>query len=382
MNDFDVIIVGGGPSGVMAGIELQRQGRKTCIIDKAIFPRDKLCGGGLTQKTMDLLAAYCPEITPEQYVLSKTQRVDFYYQTTPITHSVMAMPCFFTDRKLLDYSLIELYKKKGGTLFENFRVTPKHIDFENDRVHCNGETLQYRYLVGASGCSSLFTKPIGIKRNDYFCVETHLLKESPNVNEPCRIYFGAVKRGYGWCFPKNDYDVRGIGGENIDKRLPKQAERFFDTVTPLSRQPSKGASIPSGKSIHALSIRHNVLLVGDSAGFIDPITGEGIYYALLSGIYAAEAIGEAIDGAGKLPAIYAKKCREIKRNMRWGFLFVRMLYSDTVMRYFIRALQTHPNFVRYFLDEVMSTYRKNYKNFIWNYFTKVRNHPMTNALLF
>jgi len=373
MKEFDVLIIGGGPSGAMTGIELQKRGFNTCIIDKASFPREKLCGGGLTQKTMDLLATYCPEIDPKEYTIGQTQLMDFYHKTTRVTHTKIAAPCFFTDRKLLDTSLIGLYKAKGGTLIENYRITSKNIHFKENKVTTDSEVFQYRYLVGACGCSTLFTKPFNIKRNDFFCLETHIPKEQPN-DEPCRIYFGAIKIGYGWYFPKNDHDVLGIGGENSEKQIPAQAEAFFCEATSKPRLPSKGAFIPSGKKINALTVQSNVILVGDTAGFIDPITGEGIYYALLSGIYAAESIEQSAKSkANQLPAIYSSKCSTIKQNMKWGFLFVRILYSDKVMSYFIKALQTHPRFVKYYLDEVMSSYRQNYKNFIWHYFTKVRN---------
>ena len=373
MKEFDVIIIGGGPAGAMTGIELQRRGFSTCIIDKASFPREKLCGGGLTYKTMELLATNCPEIDKKEYVIGQTNSVDFYHKTTQVTHTVMSKPCYFTDRILLDTCLINLYKAKGGILIENRRIGAKDINFKENRIITAEDTFQYKFLVGAAGCSSLFTKPFNIKRNDFFCIETRIPKEKPN-DEACRIYFGAIKVGYGWYFPKKDHDVLGIGGDNVNKTLAKEGEKFFSEASPKPFLPSKGAFIPSGKNINALSVRNNVILVGDSAGFIDPITGEGLCYALLSGIYAAEAITETAKGrAGRLTATYAKKCRAIKQNMKWGFLFVRLLYSDSVMAYFIRALQTHPNFVKYYLEEMMCTYHQNYKNFIWHYFLKVRN---------
>jgi geranylgeranyl reductase family protein len=373
MNNFDVIIIGGGPSGAMAGIELQRHGFNTCIIDKASFPRDKLCGGGITQKTLNLLASHCSEINTSDYILGQTHNVDFYHKTTKITSATMTDPCYFTDRKLLDNCLIRLYRDKGGTLLENRRIASKDINFRANEVKYGTETFTYRFLIGATGCSTVFTKPFHIKRNDFFCMEAKIPKTTPD-NQPCRIYFGAIRIGYGWLFPKNDHDVLGIGGEDRNKQLHKEAVRLFNEATDKPYQPPKGALIPSGRKVNALSVNHNTLLTGDAAGFIDPLTGEGLYYALLSGIYAASSIDEAVrTDTDKLTGLYASKCREIRQNMKWGFWLIRILYSKPVMRYFVKALQIHSNFVTYYLEEMMSNYRKNYKNFIWDYFTTERN---------
>ena len=69
MQSYDVLIIGGGPAGAMTGIELQKKGFSTCIIDKASFPRTKLCGGLLTQKSMDLVTRHCPGLDPEDFIV-------------------------------------------------------------------------------------------------------------------------------------------------------------------------------------------------------------------------------------------------------------------------------------------------------------------------
>ncbi|MDP4201256.1 MAG: geranylgeranyl reductase family protein [Bacteroidota bacterium] len=372
MKEFDVLIIGGGPSGALTGIELQKRGFNTCIIDKASFPREKLCGGGLTLKTIELLDTYCPELDKNAFILGQSDNVDFYYKTDQITHTKINTPYFFTDRKLLDASLIELYKEKGGTLLENTRINAKDINFAENTILLGNDSLRYKYLIGACGCSTLLTKPFGISRNDYFCVETRVAKETTE-KQPFRIYLGPVQNGYGWYFPKNDHDVIGVGGKNTNKTLPKQAELFFQEVTKTTGLPSKGAFIPSGKKINALSVTDNTILVGDAAGFIDPITGEGLYYALLSGIFASESVLEASGNPKRsLQKIYTCKCSKIKKNMKWGYLYHKVLHADRVTPYFIKALQNHPHFVKYYLEDVISTYRFNYKNFIWTYFTKIR----------
>ncbi len=114
MHRFDIIIIGGGPAGAMAGITLQKKGYNTCIIDKSTFPREKLCGGLLTVKTMELLREHCPTLNPDHFVVKQSNRVHFYLGQEKVTSYQMKNTCYLTERSLFDHALIEDYIRFCG----------------------------------------------------------------------------------------------------------------------------------------------------------------------------------------------------------------------------------------------------------------------------
>ncbi len=367
---FDVVIIGGGPSGAMSGIELQKKGIKTCIIDKSTFPREKLCGGLLTQKSIDLIKKYCPDIKHEDFIVENTHKVDFYHKEQKVTTFETDTAYFFTERKIFDFLLIQKYKRLGGTLFENKRIRKDDIDLKGNAIQIDTEIFNYKVLIGADGCNSILTKKKQIKRLDSFCLEGELKKESIEEEE-FSIYFGGVKNGYGWYFPKKDYYSVGIGGDNSNKSVKKQAELFFEKISSESISNIKGASIPSGRLFNYRKFNNNTLMVGDAAGFTDPITGEGLYYALLSGVYAAEATIETIQlNSINFKKTYLKKTRLIRKNIRYALFLQKILYYPPVLSLFMNLIKNHKSFVLFYLENVMSTYKYNYINFIGLYWLK------------
>ncbi len=364
---FDVIIIGGGPSGAMSGIELQKKGIKTCIIDKSTFPREKLCGGLLTQKSIDLIKKYCPDIKREDFIVEKTNELDFYHKGQKVTTFKTSIAYFFMERKTFDFLLIQKYKRLGGTLFENKRIRKDNINLKGNAIHIDTEIFSYKVLIGADGCNSILTKKKQIKRFDSFCLEGELKKESIEEKE-LSIYIGGVKNGYGWYFPKKDYYSVGIGGDNSNKSLKKQAELFFEKISSKNISNIKGAFIPSGRLFNHKKLNNNTLIVGDAAGYTDPITGEGLYYALLSGIYAAEAINETIQlNVLDFKKTYLKKTRLIRKNIRYALFLQKILYYPPVLSLFMSSIKNHRSFVLFYLDKVVSTNKYNYKNFIGLY---------------
>lgn len=105
-----------GTAGAM-WIGLQRAGISTCIFDVGSVSKDKLCGGLLTKKTVDMIQHHCPEISLQRSGIEEQNSVAFYYQNEPIIHFSTRIPLYLTERTLLDDSLIKLYRNLGGTVF-------------------------------------------------------------------------------------------------------------------------------------------------------------------------------------------------------------------------------------------------------------------------
>jgi len=371
MEKYEIIIIGGGPAGSMTGITLQKRGYKTCIIDKSAFPREKLCGGLLTVKTMELLREQCPAIDPNHFVEKQTNRVHFYLASEHVTTFQMKAPCYLTERTLFDHILIGEYRRNGGEVIENRRVKPADIDFTSQTLQTGSQELGYRYLVGADGYNSVLLKKSGgnIKKN--YCIEGEVSRD-PGKEEEMKVYFGVSGKGYGWQFPKKGYDCVGIGGENYDRSILQHAYAFFNQIG-VEPDNQKGAPIPSGRKPNLSGLPDNTIVVGDAGGFTDPITGEGIYYALSTGLYAGEAIDAAISEGGTRAAFhYAMRVRPLRRNIAAALRLQKILYRPIVLKWFMRHLRKRPSFGLFYLEKVIATNEYDYRNFIPAYFLKHR----------
>ena len=370
MQKFDIIIIGGGPAGSMTGIELQQKGFKTCIVDKSSFPRTKLCGGLLTQKSIDLISKHCPNLDKSNYIVEETNSVDFYFKSERITNYKTNAKYFFTERTVFDNLLIKEYESKGGLIIENARIKTNDIDSLQNTVTIKSKKYQFKFLIGADGCNSILSKKEKIKRYDSFCIEGEIIKESKQEKE-FRIYFGVAKNGYGWYFPKNEHYSVGIGGDNSNKMIRNKANLFFSNLTNNQINNVKGAFIPSGKSVNLNKLPKNWLLVGDAAGYIDPITGEGLYYALQSGILAAEAVDISCKNEDNLALkYYLNNVLPIRKEIRFALLLQKALYFPFILKLFMNYLKNHKTFALFYLERVMSTNDSNYRNFIWLYLYK------------
>jgi len=224
--------------------------------------------------------------------------------------------------------------------------------------------------VGADGCNGVFSKAARIKRHDYLCLEGNLPRD-PDKEKELRIYFGVAKQGYGWCFPKKEHYCTGMGGKGSGTTLRDQANRFFNQVSDLPVQQVKGAFIPSGKRLKTGHIPKNAIPVGDAAGFADPVTGEGLYYAMLSGILAAQAINDSAKNKKRNALrLYNKNARIIRTSIRAALFWLKVLYFPPVFRAFMKHLQTHKNFALFYLEKVIATGEYSYRNFVRVYLSQ------------
>jgi len=379
MKKFDVIIIGGGPSGALCGIELQKKGIKTCIIDQSSFPRDKVCGGLLTQKSVDLIEKYLADLNPSEYIIDKTKVINFFYENQKITSFHTNQTFYYTERKAFDHILIKKYKELGGILFENRKINKEDIHLIDNSIQLDFEELKYKVLIGADGCNSVLARLNQLKRYDAFCIQGKQ-KHEHLEDKDIRIYFGIARYGYGWYFPKKDYASVGIIDDNATKSINKNAKPFFSKISDTKLNNIKGAKIPSGHLIKLKNLSNNTLLIGDAAGFTDPITGEGLFYAMLSGIYAAEAILENIDvNPDNVKNSYLKKIKPILRNIRYALFYQKILYNPKVLNIFLNYVTKHKSFALFYIEKVMSNYQFNYTNFLGSYLFHIKRHRGVNA---
>ena len=242
MKYYETIIVGGGPAGASLGFLLQKAGISNCIIDYQKFPRNKLCGGLLTEKTVSLLKnIYETYDFPFEKI---TSTVDLFVGNQKLSSVNAESNFYLVERKEFDNYLIEQYKIKGGTLYENTHI--QKINQEKKQlVLKNGETINYCILVGADGANSQVRKMLDPKYHpNALCLEANYPSEF--VNDNICVYFATIRNGYGWCFPKNKHYTIGIGGiikknKNIKEAFISFSESIGKTI---SKKEIKGALVP------------------------------------------------------------------------------------------------------------------------------------------
>lgn len=312
---YDVTIVGGGPSGSTAAKFLSDKGIKTLLIDKSRFPRFKPCGGGIPMRLLDRFEYLKNTDLIESYSYGGyAYSPSLKYKLELIDEKPLVAMIL---RQKFDHGLIKLAEECGTTIFEGKNVVDMKISKDNAKIFLDdGKKIDSEIVIGADGVWSTVAKKTGLldsKRYLAVCV----LKEYKLDEETVGKYFGNTRcghlyarfeniLGYGWIFPKKEHINIGIGSlikrednSKIKVNLLDFFKGFIDRLKKQKMIPDnlktdniKGGALP----LYPLKKTYcnRAILVGDAAGVINPLTGEGIYYAMSSGEIAADVIAEAI----------------------------------------------------------------------------------------
>lgn len=376
-----VMVVGGGPSGSAAAFTLAKHGVDVCVVDKATFPRNKLCAGLLTIRSKHLFA----EIFDAPWDLAfeyEANGVRFFHKNKLLKSVEDCSEMFFTYRVDFDNYLLTMAESKGAHLYQGSGVDS--IDLNNKVCHLrSGEEISYDYLIGADGVNSIVAKSIYGKSFDKetiaFALEIEVDKNLSRreVKMP-ELYFGVANWGYGWVFPKKHALTVGIIGLHAkNPHLKKQFSDFLiDLFGDVPDVKFNGHYIPFGDYRKTPGV-DSALLVGDAAGLVDPITGEGIAYAMQSGYFAALAIVESVstDQSKNVVDVYMKKHSEITSSLDYAnrlkylifpklseYLFVKTFPATTQLPLkhmeLIAGKITYKEYSRYVLGKVISGFFK------------------------
>jgi geranylgeranyl reductase family protein len=340
MTEFDIIVVGSGPAGSAAAVTALKAGLRVAIIDKATFPRDKLCGGLFTGRSEKAMArVFGLAVTPELFLTSDHMR--FSASGAPLADITDAPPMHLTMRRDFDAMLHGEAVAKGARAYLGAPVS--QIDAEAKRVTIRGgETLSYTVLIGADGVSSFVARTLFGRPFDPEQIAFGLEIESPlqpGRDGAVEIDFDAAEWGYGWSFPKHKsmtVGVCGINGRNADMKANMAA--YVDQLGADASLKYKGQYLPFG-DYRKRPGQDAILLAGDAAGLVDPITGEGIALAMESGHHAGAAAAEAIGAgaAGTAFARYASKIRPIQKSLDQARMWRLIMFPKATEGYFKKA---------------------------------------------
>ncbi|OQA11276.1 MAG: putative oxidoreductase [Firmicutes bacterium ADurb.Bin373] len=327
---YDVIIAGGGPAGATAAMECARAGLRVIIIEKEHLPRFKPCGGGVTAAAANLL--WCP--IPEKIVEARCSSFHSFYGAKSIRIDSKKEFMYVVSRDKFDYWLVRAAVHMGAVLREGEKITS--FDIEPGGVTVRTGTAAYtgKLLIGADGVNSIIVKTIRgpFRRNELaFCFCTECVDKRYN-HGMIEIHYGPLPMSYSWVFPKRECMSAGTGGWCADVAGLKAAFNNFLEKKGFEKQDVRGYALPLG-GIRRTTVGDRVMLVGDAAGFADPITGEGIRYAIASGRLAAKTAASLILAGSDLKIqnllIYEKSCHtefgaDLKAAMSIARLFQRL----------------------------------------------------------
>jgi geranylgeranyl reductase family protein len=338
---FDVVVAGGGPAGSAAAFTAASAGLRVCLVDKAVFPREKLCGGGLTDRCRASFEAVFGQPLPEELVLGG-EHMAFFMAGAPLSR--MQGRLGLTMRRAFDAHMVDLARDAGATALLGDAV--EDLD-EAGRIVIlkSGRKIAYGHLVGADGVNSAVARKLYGAAFDPAVIGFGLEVEVPRADLPdcpedVEIDFGRADWGYGWVFPKQATFTIGVGG--VHRRNPDMKAKLAAYLADKGLDPKtykvKGQYLPFGRCRKRPG-RGRILLCGDAAGFVDPITGEGIGYAIESGAAAGTAISAAV-AAGRSDAAYADYARAtgpIRAAMRQARGWRLLIFSRPAKGLFAKA---------------------------------------------
>ncbi|TYK46199.1 geranylgeranyl reductase family protein [Actinomadura decatromicini] len=361
----DVIVVGAGPAGSAVARHLAGSGLDVLVLEKSSFPREKVCGDGLTPRAVDELRALGVDLTGPGWFPNKGIRLVGAGRRLEIAWP--DGPGLTRTRAGLDELLARHAAAAGATLWEDTKVIgPVHADGRVTGVRTAGGVEHARVVIAADGASSRLSVALGVRarRDRPIGIAGRRYYRSPRHDDDhLEIWLDLAPAGYGWVFGMGDgtcnVGVALLRGEHPDyhgllARWLATLPRDWGFTEDGATGPLRGAALPMGfsRQPHYLP---GLLLVGDSGGMVNPSNGEGIAYALEAARIAAEVVAKASSAPVPERVLRTYPAALKRANggpFTLGRAFTRAIDDPRVMRVATRQGLSHPWLMRFALKVV------------------------------
>lgn len=309
MESVDVAVVGAGPAGAVCAYRLARAGARVLLLDRARFPRDKPCGGGLTGRALRELPIDVDEVV-EAHVDEFEFRLRYgaaYRRTS--RRPLVAM----TQRARLDAHLAEAASHAGADFRDGTRVDAISETPEGELVVAAGaHRVRATVVLGADGANGKSAGQLGLEgeRTLGVALEGNISLEEIDASryrDTAVLELATVPGGYGWVFPKGDHLNLGVGGwETAGPTLRDHLQRLCEAhgTTSECLQNVRGHRLPLRRKGAPLA-RGHAALIGDAAGLVDPVSGDGMFECFVSARLAADATLDVLSGRARNMTPYA-----------------------------------------------------------------------------
>jgi geranylgeranyl reductase family protein len=296
VTDWDVAIIGGGPAGLSAAYESASRGARTLVLEKAVHPRYKTCGGGLVGFTVEAVA---DRITIPAG--DRIERAEFTHDGRHrFTRTARRTPLLAMVRRAEFDDALRLAAEKAGATVRQ-ATAARAIEQTPDGVRvrlADGSAVTAAVAIGADGSSGISARHVGV---EYGQVDLGLEVELP-VGGALRerwagrllLDWGPLPGSYAWVFPKGDLLTVGVIAARGDGERTKAYLRAFvrrlglDSITPVH----DSGHLTRCRTERSALRKENVIVAGDAAGLLEPWTREGISFAVRSGALAGSAAAD------------------------------------------------------------------------------------------
>jgi geranylgeranyl reductase family protein len=311
---------------------LAKEGVKVVVIEKENLPRRKTCGGGVVRRALGLLPVDVTGAIERECHVAQVNLVSAPLHFTSKREEPMVS---MTMRENFDFLLVSAAKEAGAEVRERCLVRDVSVHGDKVDVVTNEGSLFSRFVVAADGAKSLVATKAGWidTRNLAPALECEVEVSDESLERlsgAVRFDFGLMRCGYAWTFPKKDHLCMGVlsmrpGPMKLNRMFDQYLELIkLDGVATIKR---RGSLIPVSPRRDGF-VKNRVLLTGDAAGLVDPVVGEGITAAILSGNIAAKALLKGAFDEGKVKALYETELsRKILQELRLGRALAKLIYD-------------------------------------------------------
>jgi geranylgeranyl reductase family protein len=351
MNGYDVLVVGAGPAGATVAAMTARAGLSTLVLERTQFPREKVCGDCLNPGAWKILDRLGVSETIDRIPSAKLRWVEFLDLTgRPIRFELPNETRGERGirRKLFDDALITHAISAGAQVSFGNPVL-KVQNSSGWRVTTNNEVIRSKFLVAADGRNSSVARLLAEypkTRTDRVAFQTHFWDDAePHVTlQLCQYgYLGLATIGEGLtnlclvCRPEDAEQFR----QEATRKFGLPPEHRWQSITPLTRR--------------SIQTQHlNLMYIGDAARVVEPLTGEGILYALQSGMLAADAISTAVSDSSDPALIYARQHQKVYRHRLWVNKLARLaVLHPRISNRFFGLLRLNPAPLKYLTSKVV-----------------------------
>jgi geranylgeranyl reductase family protein len=344
MQHYDIAIIGAGPAGAAAAFKLAEKGISTVIVEKETLPRHKTCGGGLVYRGLKSLP-----IDLSSSIEREFKQIHLYFtgQDLHLTAN-RDFPILSTViRKDFDKLFIDEASKLGTVLMQGQKLTGLQFKKDHAILELNDQQISAKFVIAADGAYSPTAKLAGWTKDTRTLIPAYEYdievgpEDWERLGNDARFDMDFIPKGYAWCFPKKLHLNIGCGCLIYDKaNKPNLKEYCANYIKSLNienviSEKSYGYQIPVSPRTDGF-VKHNVFLIGDAAGFADPLTAEGISNAIYTGLLLAETIIESKLDVKEAEKLYLDKLNEkLIPELKSSLFLTNFFYKRTVIRNFL-----------------------------------------------